>query len=98
MGRSTLVEAMTLKDRMACNGSEDLNYFKKIYIPIGYHENCFLGAQIFIMLSIKHLAMGAFIGLANRGKDIVFRFILEYSSLMDFGPWVLIIIIIIGLF
>ncbi len=27
------------------------------------------------------------------GKDIVFRFITEYSSLMDFGPW-----LIIGLF
>jgi hypothetical protein len=27
-----------------------------------------------------------FIGLAYQGKDIVFRFIIEYSSLMDFGP------------
>jgi hypothetical protein len=29
-----------------------------------------------------------FIGLAYnyQGKDIVFRFILEYSSIMDFGP------------
>ncbi len=27
----------------------------------------------------------AFIGLAYQGKDIVFRFILEYSSLWDFG-------------
>jgi hypothetical protein len=26
-----------------------------------------------------------FIGLAYQGKDIVFRFIIEYSSLMDFG-------------
>jgi hypothetical protein len=25
-------------------------------------------------------------GLAYQGKDIVFRFIIEYSSLMDFGP------------
>ncbi len=25
-------------------------------------------------------------GLAYEGKDIVFRFIMEYSSLMDFGP------------
>jgi hypothetical protein len=32
-----------------------------------------------------------FISLA--GKDIVFRFITEYSSLMDFGPYV-----IVGLF
>jgi hypothetical protein len=31
-----------------------------------------------------------FIGLALVGKDIVFRFIIEYSSLMDFGPKVII--------
>jgi hypothetical protein len=29
-----------------------------------------------------------FIGLAYyQGKDIVFRFIIEYSSLRDFGPY-----------
>jgi hypothetical protein len=33
------------------------------------------------------------VGLAYQGKDIVFRFIMEYSSLRDFGPYV-----IIGLF
>ncbi len=27
-----------------------------------------------------------FVGLADQGKDIVFRFIIEYSSLRDFGP------------
>jgi hypothetical protein len=27
-----------------------------------------------------------FVGLASQGKDIVFRFIIEYSSLRDFGP------------
>jgi len=27
-----------------------------------------------------------FVGLAYQGKDIVFRFIIEYSSLMGFGP------------
>jgi hypothetical protein len=32
-------------------------------------------------------------GLAYQGKDIVSRFIIEYSSLRDFAPWV-----IIGLF
>jgi hypothetical protein len=30
---------------------------------------------------------GYCVGLAYRGKDIVFRFIIEYSSLMDFGPY-----------
>jgi hypothetical protein len=29
----------------------------------------------------------AFIGIAYQGKDIVFRFIIEYSSLRDFGPY-----------
>ncbi len=28
-----------------------------------------------------------FIGLALVGKDIVFRFIIEYSSLRDLGPY-----------
>jgi hypothetical protein len=27
-----------------------------------------------------------FVGLAYQGKDIVFRSIIEYSSLVDFGP------------
>jgi hypothetical protein len=35
----------------------------------------------------------SFVGLAYQGKDIVFIFIIEYSSLRDFGPYV-----IIGLF
>jgi hypothetical protein len=26
------------------------------------------------------------IGLAHQGKDIVFRFIIEYNSVRDFGP------------
>jgi hypothetical protein len=35
-------------------------------------------------------------GLGYQGKkDIVFRFIIEYSSLTDFGPWV---VSIVGLF
>jgi len=37
----------------------------------------------------------SFICLAYQGKDIVIRFVVEYSSLRDFGPQV---IIIIGLF
>jgi hypothetical protein len=28
----------------------------------------------------------SFVGLAYQGKDIVLRFIIEYSSLRDFGP------------
>jgi len=34
----------------------------------------------------KLVSEGEFIGLAYQGKDIVFRFIIEYSSLMGFGP------------
>jgi len=30
--------------------------------------------------------LNTFVGLAYQGKDIVFRFIIEYSSLKDFGP------------
>jgi hypothetical protein len=29
-----------------------------------------------------------FVGLAYQGKDIVFRFIIEYISFKDFGPLV----------
>jgi hypothetical protein len=27
-----------------------------------------------------------FVGLAYQGKDIVFKFIIKYNSLRDFGP------------
>ncbi len=30
---------------------------------------------------------GQFVGLAYQAKDIVFRFIIEYGSLRDFGPY-----------
>jgi hypothetical protein len=33
-----------------------------------------------------HLFVPHFVGLAYQGKDIVFRFIMEYSSSRDFGP------------
>jgi hypothetical protein len=29
----------------------------------------------------------SFVGLAYQGKDIVFRFIIVYNSLMGFGPY-----------
>jgi len=37
------------------------------------------------------LPWGYFVGLAFQGKDIVFRFIIGYSSLKDFGPWVIVL-------
>ncbi len=41
--------------------------------------------KIITTLNCPH-SFNDFIGLAYQGKDIVFRFIIEYSSLMDFGP------------
>jgi hypothetical protein len=39
------------------------------------------------MPNIQIQDLGVFyIGLALVGKDIVFRFIIEYNSLRDFGP------------
>jgi hypothetical protein len=47
----------------------------------------------FIYFSFHFSAQAYSIDLVYQGKDIVFRFIIEYSSLMDFRPKV-----IIGLF
>ncbi len=52
-----------------------------------------MGMSITIIIrrvNIKDLGLvlgfaGCFVGLAYHGKDIVFRFIMEYSGLMDFG-------------
>jgi hypothetical protein len=39
------------------------------------------------MLAKLHLyALSNFVGVALIGKDIMFRFIIEYGSLKDFGP------------
>jgi hypothetical protein len=32
------------------------------------------------------IASSPFVNLAYEGKDIVFKFIIEYNSLRDFGP------------
>jgi len=36
--------------------------------------------------SIYDCELPLFVGLAHQGKDFVFRFIIEYNRLMDFGP------------
>jgi hypothetical protein len=41
----------------------------------------------FLLYFILSSLFGSFVGLAYQGKDLVFRFIIEYSSLMDFGPY-----------
>jgi hypothetical protein len=33
-------------------------------------------------------AFPSFIGLAYQGKDMVFRFIIEYNSLRNYGPYI----------
>jgi hypothetical protein len=38
-------------------------------------------------MKVQGMRPNVFVGLAYQGKkDIVFRFIIEYSSLRDFGP------------
>jgi len=39
-----------------------------------------------VALPITNEIALSFVGLAYQGKDIVFRFSMEYSSLTDFGP------------
>jgi hypothetical protein len=41
---------------------------------------------VLIVMLLRDMCCCAFIGLALVGKDTVFRFIIEYSSLMDCGP------------
>jgi hypothetical protein len=38
------------------------------------------------VMSLAHVNTHGFLAFAYQGKDIVFRFIIEYSSLRDFGP------------
>jgi hypothetical protein len=38
------------------------------------------------LISSKKIRGSSFVGLAYQDKDIVFRFIIEYSSLRAFGP------------
>jgi len=42
--------------------------------------------QLQVWFEIRFTIFKMSIGLAYQGKDIVFRFIIEYSSLRDFGP------------
>ncbi len=46
----------------------------------------------FLASCVSMQGFSGFVGLVYQGKDIVFGFIIEYSSLMDFGPY------LIGLF
>jgi hypothetical protein len=59
------------------------------YFCTGFHKDpCkALGWEmIYGNLGEREFALGSLIGLAYQGWDIVFRVIIEYSNLMDFGP------------
>jgi len=49
---------------------------------MGCHDSCLFYGGFISALSFSFVV----VGLAYQGKDIVFRFIIEYSSLRDFGP------------
>jgi hypothetical protein len=56
--------------------------------PVKNHLGFKLGTLAsFLLYFILSSLFGSFVGLAYQGKDLVFRFIIEYSSLMDFGPY-----------
>jgi len=48
-----------------------------------------VGAKLVIAILRIVKTLPYFVGLAYQGKDIVFRFIIEYSCLMDIGPYVI---------
>ncbi len=53
---------------------------KDLYI----HKNGMAGGgHLSFSMSVQNKL---FVGFVYQGKDIVFRFIIEYSSSMDFGP------------
>ncbi len=66
---------------MLCLGSNLENPFKHEIGHLGHESNfvTFLG-------NLEKFKSSHFIGLAYQCKYIVFRFIIEYSSLRDFGP------------
>jgi hypothetical protein len=43
-------------------------------------------SMTFALGNLSRWSLAGFVGLASQRKDIVFRFIIEYSSFMDFGP------------
>ncbi len=70
-----------------CANSQDHKFLRD--------HRCFITCMIrppWQILCFANSTAQLFVGLAYQGKDIVFRFIIEYSSLRDFGP------LVIGLF
>jgi len=59
------------------------NWQKKVKTRIDYLNQLIHNPN---QLTFPFGCQWAFVGLSYQGKDIVFRFIIEYSSLRDFGP------------
>jgi hypothetical protein len=54
---------------------------------LGMCLSVFFYTDLLLSVCVFLQSMERFVGLAYKGKDIVFRFIIEYSSLIrDFGP------------
>jgi hypothetical protein len=74
---------MLLAMDMLCR-SQFYNYIIHIQIALINSYRNYQSGRIHRPYNISD--QSSFIGLAYQGKDIVFRFIIEYSSLRDFGP------------
>jgi Na+/melibiose symporter-like transporter len=70
---------LQLKTLIKQKSKHNLPRTKKDVVTIFNHS------QFFFSLLESYI----FIGLAYQGKNIVYRFIIEYSSLRDFGPSVI---------
>jgi len=75
--------------------------WKKCFIVHTHHQSCMVHWWVLVQsgqqratstsLGKKKKTCLNFLALPTKGKDIVFRFIIEYSSLRNFGPKVIII-------
>jgi hypothetical protein len=71
----------TKQKRLHRREAELQNVSKQPSVPF---EESFEGKAL-----LRPVRQEIFVGRAYEGKDIVFGFIIEYSSLMDFGPYVI---------
>jgi hypothetical protein len=53
---------------------------------LGSLEDIFGVHTLLYFFTLSVWTWESFVGIAYQGKDIVFRFIIEYSSFRDFGP------------
>jgi hypothetical protein len=70
------------------------NAITQMFSNLTHKENSDLLIKVLLFYLILYPKRNSnlllFVGLAYyQGKDIVFRFIIEYSSLRDFGPYVI---------